>query len=375
MRTMLILLLCLCGFTGVAEKKPRVILYTPYTRVSVPPGQSIDYTVDVINHTDDVKNVSLSLQGIPKDWTFDLKVGSLVVNELSVLPDEKKTLALKVNVPFKVRKGAYHFSLVAAGVTTLPLTVIVSEEGTFKTEFSSRQPNMEGNSKTTFTFNAELKNHTGDRQVYALRSAAPRGWNVSFRSGGRQVSAAQVDPNQVETVTIEVDPPDAAAAGSYKIPVSASSGSTSAEMELEVSITGSYAMTLTTPTGLLSTSVTAGNTKRIDLLVKNDGSAELKDVKMSAATPSNWEVTFEPKEILKLDPGAVAEVTAIIKADEKAIAGDYVTTLNAKVPEVTASASIRVSVKTPMLYGWIGLMIIGGAASSIFYLFRKYGRR
>jgi uncharacterized membrane protein len=146
-------------------------------------------------------------------------------------------------------------------------------------------------------------------------------------------------------------------------------------MELEVSITGSYAMTLTTPTGLLSTSVTAGNTKRIDLLVKNDGSAELKDVKMSAATPSNWEVTFEPKEILKLDPGAVAEVTAIIKADEKAIAGDYVTTLNAKVPEVTASASIRVSVKTPMLYGWIGLMIIGGAASSIFYLFRKYGRR
>jgi len=101
----------------------------------------------------------------------------------------------------------------------------------------------------------------------------------------------------------------------------------------------------------------------------------LKDVKTSAATPSNWEVTFEPKEILKLDPGAVAEVTAIIKADEKAIAGDYVTTLNAKVPEVTASASIRVSVKTPMLYGWIGLMIIGGAASSIFYLFRKYGRR
>jgi len=380
MRTLFLsIVLCLPGIISFGEETPAkesgVVLYTPYTRISVPPGQSIDYSIDVINNTEAVKNVAVSLYGIPKGWSYDLKSGGWTVKELSVLPGEKKNLSLKVSVPFKVKKGTYRFSVVAPGLVTLPLTVIVSEEGTFKTEFAAKQPNMEGNAKTSFTFNAELKNHTAEKQYYAFRSNAPRGWGIIFKTGGRQVSAAQVEPNQTEHVTIEVNPPDAIAAGSYKIPVSATSSSTSADMELEVVITGSYAMELTTPTGLLSTKVTAGDQKRLDLVVKNNGSAELKNIKLSASSPINWEVTFEPKEIEKLEPGAVAEVSAVIKADKKAIAGDYMTNLEAKVPEVTSTASLRVSVQTPMLYGWLGLMIIGGAASSIIYLFRKYGRR
>src|SRR5690606_16340177 len=117
------------------EKEPGVVLYTPYTRISVPPGQSIDYTIDIINKTDVVKDVTVSLQGIPKDWTYDLKSGGWTVNQLSVLPGEKKNVNLKVQVPYKVRKGTYRFSVVAPGLGTLPLTVTVSEEGTFKTEF------------------------------------------------------------------------------------------------------------------------------------------------------------------------------------------------------------------------------------------------
>lgn len=377
MRTILcFVLLCLPGIAGLsAVKEGGVVLYTPYTRISVPPGQSIDYTVDIINNTETVKNVTLSLQGIPKDWTYDLKSGGWNVNQLSVLPGEKKNLTLKVGVPFKVKKGTYRFSVVAPGLSTLPLTVVVSEEGTFKTEFVARQANLEGNAKTSFNFNAELKNQTAEKQVYAFRSSVPPGWNVSFKTGGRQVSAAQVEPNQTENITIDVDPPDAVAAGSYKIPVSATCSNSSANLELEVVVTGSYALELTTPTGLVSTSVTAGDDRSIDLLVKNNGSAELKNITLSASAPVNWEVTFDPKNIESLAPGASAEVTATIKADEKAIAGDYMTNLTAKVSEVSSTASFRVSVKTPLLYGWIGLMIIGGAASSIFYLFRKYGRR
>lgn len=140
-------------------------------------------------------------------------------------------------------------------------------------------------------------------------------------------------------------------------------------------ITGSYSLELTTPTGLLSTKVTAGDEKRIPLLVKNTGSADLQNIKMSFSAPVNWDVVFDPKEITSLAPGKSAEVFATIKAHKDAIAGDYVTNLEAKVPETSSKASFRVSVKTPMLYGWIGIMIIGGATSGVFYLFRKYGRR
>ena len=66
---------------------------------------------------------------------------------------------------------------------------------------------------------------------------------------------------------------------------------------------------------------------------------------------------------------------ATIQVDKEAITGDYVTNLTAKTPEVSSRASFRISVKTPMLWGWIGIVIILAAAGTVYYLFRKYGRR
>jgi uncharacterized membrane protein len=142
-----------------------------------------------------------------------------------------------------------------------------------------------------------------------------------------------------------------------------------------VVITGSYKMELTTPHGLLSTSITAGDEKRIELLVKNTGSSDLADITFSSSAPANWNVIFDPKKLDKLEPGRNASVFATIKADKKAIAGDYATNLVAKTPEVTSQAAFRISVKTPMLWGWIGVLVIVVALGSVYYLFRKFGRR
>lgn len=378
MRTRMLTLLFLAGFMishRASATDPAVVLYTPYTKISVPPGQSIDYTIDVINNSSAVKKVSIALTGIPKGWAYDLKSGGWTVGELSILPKEKKNLTLRVDVPMKVDKGTYRFQVVAPGFTILPLTVIVSEQGTFKTELTAKQPNMQGNANASFTFNAEVRNRTADVQLYALRADVPPGWNAAFKTGGRQVTSVQVEPNRTENLTVEIDPPDAIEAGSYKIPVSAVTRETSATVDLEVVVTGSYNLELTTPTGLLSTSVTAGDDRRVELLVKNNGSAELKNIKLSSAAPVNWEVTFDPREIGKLEAGRSVPVYATIKADKKAIAGDYVTNIEAKTPEVSSKASFRVSVKTSVLYGWVGILIIAGVVGTVYAQFRKYGRR
>lgn len=378
MRTRMLTLLFLAGFMisyRASATDPAVVLYTPYTKISVPPGQSIDYTIDVINNSSAVKKVSIALTGIPKGWAYDLKSGGWTVGELSILPKEKKNLTLRVDVPMKVDKGTYRFQVVAPGFTILPLTVIVSEQGTFKTELTAKQPNMQGNANASFTFNAEVRNRTADVQLYALRADVPPGWNAAFKTGGRQVTSVQVEPNRTENLTVEIDPPDAIEAGSYKIPVSAVTRETSATVDLEVVVTGSYSLELTTPTGLLSTSVTAGDDRRVELLVKNNGSAGLKNIKLSSAAPVNWEVTFDPREIGKLEAGRSVPVYATIKADKKAIAGDYVTNIEAKTPEVSSKASFRVSVKTSVLYGWVGILIIAGVVGTVYAQFRKYGRR
>ena len=132
---------------------------------------------------------------------------------------------------------------------------------------------------------------------------------------------------------------------------------------------------LTTPTGLLSTDVTAGESKRVQLALKNSGSADLKNVEMKFSAPANWDVVFEPAKIPLLRPGATVDVFATIKADKKAIAGDYVTELEAKTPEISSKASFRISVETSLLWGWLGIMIILAAIACVYYLIRKYGRR
>ena len=348
-----------------------VILYTPYTKISVSPGASIDYSIDLINNTDKLVNANLSVSGLSSSWKHEMKSGGWNLSQLAVLPKEKKTFNLKVDVPLKVSRGSYHF-VVSAGETQLPLNVVVAQQGTYQTEFTTDQPNMQGNSKSTFTFNATLKNQTADQQLYALMAKAPRGWNVIFKPNYKQATSAQVEANSSQNVSIDITPPANVEAGSYKIPVRAATGNTSAELELEVVVTGSYQMELTTPRGLLSSDVTAGDTKQIELEIKNTGSSLLKDIQLSANKPVDWDVAFEPSKIEMLKAGETATVVAILKASKKALPGDYVTTMMAKTPEVNADAQFRIAVKTPMIWGWVGVLIILATIGVVYYLFRKF---
>jgi uncharacterized membrane protein len=365
----------ICLVSHANDVTESVTLYTPYTKISVPPGESIDYSIDVINNSKELQNVEISVTGMPKGWNYVLKSGGWTIGQLSILPGDRKSLSLKVDVPLQVNKGGYRFNVLAGGKWTLPLVVNISEQGTFKTGFTTTQANMQGNVNSTFTFNANLKNQTADKQLYALMANAPRGWNVTFKSNYQPVTSVSTEPNSTQPVTIDIKAPDKTEAGKYKIPVSAATSSSSADLELEVVITGSYSMELTTPTGLLSASITAGEAKQLELVINNTGSSELTDIKPEYSAPLNWSVTFNPLKVDRLPAGASSRIYATIKADKKAIPGDYVTNIEAKTPEVSSKASFRISVETPMLWGWIGVLIIFVALGSVYYLFRKYGRR
>lgn len=362
--------------TDTLHATPSIRLYTPYTKISVHPGQSITYAVDVMNNSHVTQNVDLWVSGLSPAWDYSLKSGSWDIRQIAVLPGQKESVTLQVTVPLRINKGAYRFYLHAGQKTVLPLTVIVTQRGIYKTAFTTDQPNLEGAANSTFTFNTTLQNATADTQLYALNAEVPPGWDIAFKANGyKQVASILVNPNSTQNLTIEVHPSDQVPAGKYQIPVMASSGNTGAELNLEVVITGNYGMTLSTPSGLLSTDVTAGSERTLKLTVTNTGSADLKKINFSSSTPTNWDVTFDPKTIDELPAGKTAEVSAVIKADKHAIAGDYLVTIRANTNETSAKADFRVTVKTPMLWGWIGILIILIALASIYYLFRKYGRR
>ncbi|MCC5932104.1 MAG: hypothetical protein JJU28_22855 [Cyclobacteriaceae bacterium] len=365
----------LCSAGSVSFAEHGVKLYTPFTKISVPPGESIDYNIDVLNNGEEAQKIDIVVTGIPSSWTYSIKSGGWSVQQLAVLPGEKKTLNLKVDVPMRVNKGNHSFRVLARNFDELPLVVNVSEQGTFKTEFTSDQVNMQGHAKASFTFSTKLKNMTGEKQLYSLQANAPRGWEVIFKPNYNQGTAVEVEPNATTNISIDVKPPYNVSAGTYKIPIRAINNATSAENELEVVITGTYEMELTTPRGILSTSLTAGKEKKIEMLVRNTGSSPLSNIRFAASKPQSWEVSFSPDTLRLLEPGASAVVNASIKAYDKAIPGDYVSNITANTPEVSSTAAFRISVKTPLLWGWLGIMIIAVSVGFIYFLFRKYGRR
>jgi uncharacterized membrane protein len=362
-----------CG--ARAADKDSVILYTPYTKVSVPPGQTVTYSIDLINNTKDVIDAEILLSGLPSRWVYTLKSGEYTIKQMSVLPGDRRNVTLTVIVPLKVNKGNYPFKVTAGSLTVLPLAINVSEQGVFKTEFTVSQANMQGKAGSTFTFQTQLKNYNADKQQYALITNPPAGWQVTFKNSYQSCTSVDIAANSTADIVVEVVAPAMIQAGTYKIPLRAMTNETSQDLTVEVVITGFYAMQLSTPTGLLSTDITANDQKRIEFYVQNTGSAELQNVELNVSAPAKWEATFDPKKIDRVPVGKSVPATLIIKAAKEAVAGDYVTHIEAKAAETTSDATFRISVKTAMIWGWLGIFIIAAAFGSIYYLFRTYGRR
>ncbi|SFJ12113.1 NPCBM-associated, NEW3 domain of alpha-galactosidase [Paenibacillus sp. UNC496MF] len=359
---------------GSAAAAGSVELFTPYLELSAPPGDSISYAIDVINRGGSTASVSLGFDDKGNKWNYELTAGGRTVSRLAVKAGETQTVNLQLDVPLDVNKGAYGFEVNAGGVT-LPLDVQVSEQGTFRTELTTDQANMQGHADSTFTFSATLRNRTAEKQTYALAAQAEPGWDVTFADGSNNVTSVEVDPNGEKSISISVKPPETVKAGSYKIPIQAGNNGTSATTTVEAAVTGTYDLKLSTANDVLSTDVTAGSERKLDMVVTNAGSSDLKGVSLSAQTPSGWEVAFEPATVDSIAAGGTAHVQATIKADKKALAGDYVVDVTAAAPEKSADAQIRVAVKSSVLWGWIGILIILAVAAGIYYLFRKYGRR
>lgn len=359
----------------VAAAAEPVELYTPYTSLSVTPGESVNYSLDIINHSSQTQVVDLRMNGLPDDWNYAFKSSLFTIQEIAVKGNDSRNITVTIDIPLEVNKGTYPFAITSSVGSTLPLELEVTEQGTYKTELSVKQPNLEGTSDAKFTYTAEIQNKTAETQTYALRHGAPRGWVVQFKSGANKVTSVEVEPNSSSTITIDMTPALDLPADTYTIPIEAVSGATGDRIEVEAVITGTYRIELNTSTGRLNADVTAGNERNIDLVVTNSGTTELTDINLSAQTPVEWEVTFDEKTIPSLGAGESKHVTATIKASDKAISGDYVVVLNARTPEASSKIELRTSVKASVLWGWVGILIIAAVFGALFYLFRKYGRR
>lgn len=353
-------------------------LTTPYPAISVAPGSSVSFVITVSGDAN--QQVAVSVTGAPSDWKATLRGGGYVVNGIQTDGSGKATLTLEVQVPATAADGVTR--LTVAGVagaarSDLPIAITVNASMAGNVTLSSDVPSLQGASSSTFTFNLTLSNDSAEDLTYAVTATGPTGWDVNATlTGQSQAASAVIKAGSTSAVSVTAKPPTDAAPNTYPIDVKATVGSHSYEAQLSVKVTGTNALTVTTPNGLLSNSGSAGSEISQQIVIRNDGTQPLDQVVVSASAPTDWKVTFSPSAtIASIAAGASETITATLVPSNDAIAGDYVVTYTANATDANGTVDIRMTIETSPLFGFVGLALIVLVLFGLWWVFQRYGRR
>lgn len=356
----------------------QVQILTDYPFVSVEAGKTASFDVQVI--TPSRERVRLDVVEAPRGWRVTLRGGGFVVHGVFGAPENGPRVQAEVQVPEDAARGDHRVVIRATSATgatdSLGLVLRVAETVAGAVTLTADFPRLRGASDTTFNYSLTLTNNSPEETNFNLIAQGPEGWVVQARpSQQEQAATLRVDGGSTGSLTVDVDPPDDVAAGTYEVVVRAEGGNKSAETTLETEIIGNVVLTVTTPDERLNAEVVAGRERDITILVVNDGSTAVEQVTLSATPPSDWEVTFEPETIERIDAGGTAEVTAKISPSGEAVAGDYALTMSAAAEAATDDVELRVTVRTSRLWGLVGIVVILAVGFLLFRIFQRYGRR
>ena len=364
-----------------AAEDSSIVFSTNYPGVSMKPGDTSSFTLYMTNSSVEQADVSLSAE-LPDGWGGHFQGSSSEVSMVHVsslqTKDDSPTLTYSLTVPDDAAEGDYEVMLTAGNEdvsASLTLQIKVTAEEYGSGAFTAEYPEQQGASGSSFSFTTTLTNNGGSDATYALSASAPEGWQVTFTSDSTQVTSVPIEALSSATVTVAVTPVQTVEKGDYDITVTAASATETLKLDLGVSITGTYAATLSTPTGNLSASAYAGEETTVTLSITNTGNVDLENLTLSGAASTDWTVEFDEDTIGTLEAGATKEVTARITPAEDSIIGDYVTEITMSNDEVSQVLDLRVSVKNHTTWGFAAVGIIAALIVILALIIRKYGRR
>ncbi len=357
---------------------PGLTIFTRYPVQEIAIGENVTFDLKLRSGTSP-QVVYLDTQNLPEGWTATFKGGGKVVRAAYVEPGDDTSLSLRVELPAEVQPDTYRFSVVARGEdenAELPIELIIKEKLPPSLEFEVDLPTLRGTPDTNFRFNVTLKNKGDEELSVNLMADAPSEFLVIFKSGGQEVTSIPVGANESKRLTVEAKPFVEVPADTYQFDVTAQGGDVRAETTLFAEVVGKPELSLAAPDGRLSGQAYAGEETSLKLVLRNDGSAPVRNIEMSASQPAGWEVKFEPEEIVEIAAGQQVEVTALLRPTKQAIAGDYMVTFRAR-PEGAASeaAEFRITVRTSTLWGIVGVALIAVAVVVVGLAVMRFGRR
>jgi uncharacterized membrane protein len=355
-------------------------LMSDYPAVTVRPGETSTVTLRLQNYDMAPERLALSVSGVPNGWTATLLGGGQPVAAAMPATNSSVSLSLRLDVPKNAPIGTQTLTVAANGNATtlqLPIAVTLAKDLPAKLSVTPQLPELRGTSKSSFEYQLSIKNDSGKKLTVSLSAQAPQNFDTSFTEqyGTQELNAVPIDAGQSKDVKLKVTPPNTASSGDYKLTARVAAEDASATTDLGLDITGQPRLDVSGREGLVSTRASAGQQTSVPVVITNIGTAPADDVELSGSAPSGWKITFDPKTVDHIAPNDNKEVQALITPTEKAIAGDYVTTIRAAARGESASTNFRVTVTTSTMWGIAGVGIIGVALLVMVGAVARFGRR
>jgi uncharacterized membrane protein len=367
-----------------AEDAPKDVkglyLMSDYPAVTLRPGETSTVSLKLHNYDLAPERLSLAVAGVPSGWTATLMGGGQPVAAAMPATNTSVSLELRLDVPKSAAVGTQTLTVTAGGGATkaeLPIEVTLAKDLPAKLTLTPQLPELRGTSKSSFEYQLGIKNDSGKKLTVSLSAQAPQNFDATFTEnyGSQELNAVPIDAGQTKDVKLKVRPPNTAAAGNYKVVARVAAEDASATADLQLDISGQPKLDISGREGLVSTHASAGKETSLPVVIANNGTAPADDVELSGSAPSGWKVTFDPKSVERIAPSETKEVQALITPTEKAIAGDYVTTIRASARGESASTTFRVTVTTSTMWGIAGVGIIGVALLVMVGAVARFGRR
>ncbi|MEE9365138.1 MAG: NEW3 domain-containing protein [Dehalococcoidales bacterium] len=351
-------------------------------------GRDKDIRVDLENIGDEAVT-KIALNGeLPAGWTIKFDPPRMAT--LAAFDSER--IYASVSAPEDTLTGDYFVTLWAEGdqasTEKIEIRVTVRRGETAQTiEVRAIHPSVEAVAGNEFVFEIEFRyvgQMLGDPKSFDLVPTAPQDWEVYFTpqfEKEKHISAIDLKPGSVaysdKTRMVARAPfwplPEPR---DYTIVLDVVSEDMKDTLEVTAVITASYMLILAPAGERYDTKAKAGRDNYFSLNVVNLGTAPIDKITFISEKPAGWTVEFAPDQVDSLEALDTQTVDINIKPPPETIAGDYIISLRASgVQRPSEKMNIRVTVETPTVWGWVGVIIIAIVVLGLVVIFMRFSRR
>jgi len=181
--------------------------------VNAVPGETVSLNLVVTNDKNYERDFQLSYiapEGFVGKFIYDGKE----IEMLTLKADESKSIQFQLEIPPDAKEKEYYIFIQAAGSLAFKINVKMPEN---PLEITPSVTGVAIEAGDTVTFSISIENKINSEYKVDLSCKVPENWRYKFVENGMEVYKIILKPNEVRTLSLEVESDSSSDVGEYKV--------------------------------------------------------------------------------------------------------------------------------------------------------------